>query len=88
MYPSLQCLLITIGRYCPYYDTESKEIQLNYEQPCNEHSNPCPDFYLSNMVHKCKHKDVFSIKVLNISFDCKQLFYDLFRTLLDNDNDC
>lgn len=45
-------ILQTVGRYCPYYDTESKEIQLNYEQPCNEHSNPCPDFYLSNMVHK------------------------------------
>lgn len=45
-------ILQTVGHYCPYYDTELKEIQLNYEQPCNEHSNPCPNFYLSNLVHK------------------------------------
>lgn len=45
-------ILQTVGHYCPYYDLESKTIQLNYNQPCDEHSNPCPDFYLSNLVHK------------------------------------
>lgn len=58
-------ILQTVGHYCPYYDLESKEIQLNYKQPCNEHSSPCPDFYFSNVVHKyqgCYNKSLNKMK--------------------------
>lgn len=41
-----------VGQFCPIYDMDLNQIRHDYQKACKDHHNPCPNVYISDIVHK------------------------------------